>query len=621
MVERCLENEMRKARNTILVSIVLLHATAFSTQAGIFTTSDLEGTWDFHMLVSGDAPQWIGWAYGTQVINDSGDLTFTSITRSSGNPELPADATMAISASGVVTIAGTDFHGIMNSQKYMIVGVMTDGGGGFNLIIFSKQGTSTFSTSDLEGTWDYSGLISGDAPAQTVGWYWGAFTFNEYGVLTSATPVTDSLGNSDWVPSGVNLDVTSTGMVTDTGGLIRGVMNPDKDMIVAVGTMCPGRDTDVCGYNLLVMQRPAQEASIGELYGAWQMHGLVSGDGQVYKGWFYVTMLVSIDGSSHFVAGSYLNSSGETGQTWSGTLTVTSDGILAISDKPEAHGILGIGKDMTVITMNDGGGGYNLVVSVRGARTISGYTFASNSATFENQYFPASVGYKWIYRGYGAYDGYTKISDALSTEIVYGVSCLKGKIQDPVEGIRYFWGAEDTENNIHIFKFQYESHLALEVDSDDDIPANIQLIGSPDVEDSWIRSINGDGVAEYEVMSLTATADGYDNCLKVKGAYGQGPDIDYEYFKAGVGLVKTEWVDDGGSWVLMMIPGDFCGEGSEQPDGYVDYWDLLYFAQRWHSSPSDTNWDPRCDLDKEDNYVDYWDLLVFAQQWHKGQPP
>ena len=70
--------------------------------------------------------------------------------------------------------------------------------------------------------------------------------------------------------------------------------------------------------------------------------------------------------------------------------------------------------------------------------------------------------------------------------------------------------------------------------------------------------------------------------------------------------------------------GDFCGPpGSEQADGYVDYWDLLYFAQRWHSSPSDTNWDPRCDLDKEKsyNYVDYWDLLFFAQQWHKGQKP
>jgi len=81
----------------------------------------------------------------------------------------------------------------------------------------------------------------------------------------------------------------------------------------------------------------------------------------------------------------------------------------------------------------------------------------------------------------------------------------------------------------------------------------------------------------------------------------------------------------GGFWLesFQYLPiGDFCGPpGSPEPDGYVDYWDLLYFAQRWHSSPSDTNWDPRCDLDKEDNYVDYWDLLVFAQNWHTGEPP
>jgi len=71
----------------------------------------------------------------------------------------------------------------------------------------------------------------------------------------------------------------------------------------------------------------------------------------------------------------------------------------------------------------------------------------------------------------------------------------------------------------------------------------------------------------------------------------------------------------------VTVVGDFCGANSDQPDGYVDYWDLLYFARRWHTSLGDNNWDSRCDLDKEDNYVDYWDLLVFAQQWHKGQKP
>ncbi len=85
------------------------------------------------------------------------------------------------------------------------------------------------------------------------------------------------------------------------------------------------------------------------------------------------------------------------------------------------------------------------------------------------------------------------------------------------------------------------------------------------------------------------------------------------------GLLGGFW--PGVSGITTPIIGDFCGVGSVEPDGYVDYWDLLYFAQRWHTDPDDTNWDPRCDLAQADDYVDYWDLLVFAQQWHKGEPP
>jgi len=66
---------------------------------------------------------------------------------------------------------------------------------------------------------------------------------------------------------------------------------------------------------------------------------------------------------------------------------------------------------------------------------------------------------------------------------------------------------------------------------------------------------------------------------------------------------------------------DFCGANFGPPDGYVDYWDQLYFARRWHTSPGDPDWDPRCDVAEEDNYVDYLDLMVFAQQWHKGVKP
>ena len=75
-----------------------------------------------------------------------------------------------------------------------------------------------------------------------------------------------------------------------------------------------------------------------------------------------------------------------------------------------------------------------------------------------------------------------------------------------------------------------------------------------------------------------------------------------------------------GSFVLGP-EADFCGKSSASPDGYVDFWDLLYFAERWKTRPADATWDKRCDLARDDDYVDFWDLLVFANQWHTGEKP
>ncbi|MCK4793768.1 MAG: hypothetical protein KAV87_59115 [Desulfobacteraceae bacterium] len=75
------------------------------------------------------------------------------------------------------------------------------------------------------------------------------------------------------------------------------------------------------------------------------------------------------------------------------------------------------------------------------------------------------------------------------------------------------------------------------------------------------------------------------------------------------------------------LTGDFCGADFGPADGYVDVWDLMEFANHWHTSSSDTNnWDPKFDLtgpnfEDLDGYVDVWDLMVFADNWHKGQKP
>jgi len=107
----------------------------------------------------------------------------------------------------------------------------------------------------------------------------------------------------------------------------------------------------------------------------------------------------------------------------------------------------------------------------------------------------------------------------------------------------------------------------------------------------------------------------------------------------GISNVRTNW----SSWTIMFeishltrfaafvdtgdgIIGDFCGADFGPPDGYVDVWDLMCFADHWHTSEGDADWDATFDLaggnfGDPDGYVDVWDLMMFADHWHEGEKP
>ncbi len=110
-----------------------------SLSGSMFTTSDLQGTWNINVLTSGDSPQWTGWAYGTLNIDGSGNVTWTAIARSDGNSSLPGSDTVSIASSGIVTSAGNaSFQGVMSQNKDTIVATLDDGGGGYDLVVYQK---------------------------------------------------------------------------------------------------------------------------------------------------------------------------------------------------------------------------------------------------------------------------------------------------------------------------------------------------------------------------------------------------------------------------------------------------------------------------------------------------
>ena len=218
-----------------------------SLSGSVFTTSDLQGTWNIHLLTSGDDPQWIGWAYGTTNIDSSGNVTWASITRSDGNSSLPSSDTLSITSSGIVSGAGSaSFQGVMSQDKSMIVATLDDGGGGYDLIIYQKSGGS-FTTSDLQGTWNIHLLTSGDDP-QWIGWAYGTTNIDSSGNVTWAS-ITRSDGNSS-LPSSDTLSITSSGIVSGAGSAsFQGVMSQDKSMIVAT------LDDGGGGYDLIIYQK------------------------------------------------------------------------------------------------------------------------------------------------------------------------------------------------------------------------------------------------------------------------------------------------------------------------------------------------------------------------------
>ncbi|MHC4075650.1 MAG: DUF362 domain-containing protein, partial [Planctomycetota bacterium] len=67
-------------------------------------------------------------------------------------------------------------------------------------------------------------------------------------------------------------------------------------------------------------------------------------------------------------------------------------------------------------------------------------------------------------------------------------------------------------------------------------------------------------------------------------------------------------------WLLPVLPADL---GPNGPDGFVDFYDFVIFANAWQSTQGSPNWNPACDIAPAggDGFVGIDDLSVFVDQW------
>lgn len=208
-------------------------------RGGVFSTTDLDGTWRFQRMTAGTDNLVSGWAYGQMTIA-GGSATVTAITSSNGSPA--PSFTFSMGADGVMTAVGdASFDGAMSKDKSMIVATANNAVSGSDLWILMKSGGS-FTMSDMAGDWMVNGLIAGNAGSRdwttghSVIGTGGQMTFSQmmgHGAMLSMAPSTlvmDAAGG-----------ITMSGMAGMGGGMMgstvtqtyHGTMNASKGMLLS----------------------------------------------------------------------------------------------------------------------------------------------------------------------------------------------------------------------------------------------------------------------------------------------------------------------------------------------------------------------------------------------------
>jgi len=334
-----------------ICAICLLSASPLA--AGGVTFGNLKGIWNYNSIVSGPASPW--WERGFLTVATDGTFTFSG-AESNGNVDSGSGA-FSISSDG---IAIDGFGSItplcqIDSGNTVLVCTATDTSGSSELIIFTKQATSSYSMANAEGNWEGSILISGptsgaatvsDLKIKLNGKFMGTYT--PEGGSGTPSPFTGQISiteqqDKQWEitcsPGGCLSSPNSYGAFMDSG------------KTVMVGTSW---DTSGLDAQLFVYTKQATTSYLmANLVGTWQGNQLGTGSIAPYWRRDYVSVY-----ANRTFTGSYTDSNGLTGITTAGTLSISSTGgITCVTGDCEAwSGVMDSGKTVWVSTEAGGDG-------------------------------------------------------------------------------------------------------------------------------------------------------------------------------------------------------------------------------------------------------------------------
>jgi len=356
-----------------------------------YNTADLQGTWQLHELVaknpSSSSTNQAAWIHGTITLDGTGSGTMTNLISNGQSQSDVSGLTLSISTTGVLTISGSDMHGFMSADKSTIIITSTENEGGYGLMVLQRQVSgTTYTTADLQGSWQMHVLSVGNNTGAHAGWGHAAMTGDANGNLTGNYVDVGNIGSLNMTAT-----ISSSGIIggmSSFGPDAHGFMSADKKTFYM--TMTTSENSD---YNLVAFQKKVSETtySSNDLQGNWQLHSIVAdntNDTEAWASWTHAKIAMDAGGNgslSDFVVNNESRSEQDV------SISISADGILSGFGSDDSNGFMSTDKSLVVLTTTDAGsGGYTFGIMQKDL-TVNGdvgiqVQFADNNNGWASNY-------------------------------------------------------------------------------------------------------------------------------------------------------------------------------------------------------------------------------------------
>ncbi|MBW2631957.1 MAG: hypothetical protein JRC90_09420 [Deltaproteobacteria bacterium] len=199
----------------------------------------------------------------------------------------------------------------------------------------------SFSQSDLEGDWKSHAIFS--SAENWEGWERADMAVD--GETASPSNIEDSDEYSGGIFPAATISIDSDGIITmPTDNSFEGILNSDKDFIV-VTSGYPGTDNPGLG---IFVKRTGATFATADFEGDWIGH-FISSSATGWEGWKRIDM--TANNSGVFTLG-YMENSDEYSETTGeeATFSISSDGIVTLSEEESLEGIMSPDKNIIVLT-------------------------------------------------------------------------------------------------------------------------------------------------------------------------------------------------------------------------------------------------------------------------------